>query len=191
MKTFEDFIKDFERNNKSRENRPYLPLASIEALLPLKDQYKIDDEQSEAFLQAYRSVKGEYKNLRTVSSGENEPTWDIVRNTALRKLLKTIDDEDTELWEDDLPSKEHMELILWAYSPEASKIKKNQSKYEEKLPKAEEKKPDDDLEEDEEKQQDGKGDKTENENGSRKRKSESEGSSDSDNDESPKKKSKQ
>ncbi|KAK9745913.1 hypothetical protein QE152_g6543 [Popillia japonica] len=180
MKVFEDFVKDFEKNNKSKENRAYLPLASIEALLPLK-------------------VKGEYKNLRTVSSGDNEPTWDIVRNSALRKLMKTIDDEDPELWNDDLPSKEHMELILWGYSPEASKIKKNQSKFEEKLGKDSEKLGKADEEEEEDKMDDEDDDDEKDDvkeksdkNSSLKRKSESDGSgsSDSDSEESPKKKSK-
>lgn len=195
MKVFEDFVKDFERNNKSRENRAYLPLASVEALLPLKDEYKLENKQVAAFLKAYKSVKGEYKNLRTVSSGDNEPTWDIVRNSALRKLVKAIDEEDPDLWNDDLPSKEHMELILWAYSPEASKIKKNQSKYEEKLGKPEEKdeeEDDDEFKEDDSKEDDDKEDKRE-DSYSKKRRSESDGdgSSGSDNEESPKKKSKQ
>lgn len=122
----------------SKENRAYLPLATVELLLPLKKQYKIEDKQASSFLEAYKSVKGEYKNLRTVASGENESTWDIVRNTVLRKLLKNIEDNDPDLWKDDLPTKEHVELIIWAYSPDASKIKKSLSKLEEKIGKAEE-----------------------------------------------------
>ncbi|GJQ68913.1 hypothetical protein Trydic_g6102 [Trypoxylus dichotomus] len=150
MKVFEDFVKDFEKNNKSKENRAYLPLASIDALLPLKSEYNIEDKQAEAFLKAYRTVK--------------------------------------DLWNDDLPSKEHMELILWGYSPEASKIKKNQSKFEEKLGKSEES-DEPEIEDDEEDKEEKK---EKNENGSNKRKSESESaSSGSDNEESPKKKSKQ
>ncbi|KAI4457765.1 hypothetical protein MML48_7g00003371 [Holotrichia oblita] len=192
MKVFEDFIKDFEKNNKSKENRAYLPLASIEALLPLKAEYKIDDKQADAFLKAYKSVKGEYKNLRTVSSGDNELTWDIVRNSALRKLMKTIDDEDPDLWNDDLPSKEHMELILWGYSPEASKIKKNQSKFEEKLGKTDEEEDDDKIDDDDDDDKEDDIKERSDKNSSKKRKSESDGSasSDSDNEESPKKKSK-
>lgn len=157
-----------------------MPLASVELLLPLKKQYKIEDKQAEKFLAAYKSVKGDYKNLRTVSSGENEPTWDIVRNTVLKKLLKAIDDENPDLWKDELPTKEHLELILWAYSPDASKIKKSSAKFEEKLGKPEKK-----NESDDEKEESPKGEKR----SSTKRKSES-SSSASDDDESPKKKKK-
>ncbi|KAJ3665072.1 hypothetical protein Zmor_000585 [Zophobas morio] len=133
MAVFDEWLNNFEKNGSSKENRSYLPLNAIKALLPLKKQYKIDDPQVESFYNAYKEASGEYKNLRTVSSGENEPTWDIVRNTELKKLLKDIEDNKPNLWKDDLPTEEHMKLILWGYSPDASKIKKSISKFEEKL----------------------------------------------------------
>jgi len=89
-----------------------------------------------SFLKAYEDkAKGEYKNLRTISSSEEgEPTWDIVRNRELKKIWKEFEESKPDLWNsDDLPTKEHLQLILWAYSPEASKIKKHVSSYEEKL----------------------------------------------------------
>lgn len=178
----------------SKENRSYLPLTSIEALLPLKDKFEIKNKKIEGFLEAYKNkAKGDYKNLRTVSSGEDQPTWDIVRNAELKKLLKGLEENRSELWKDDLPTKEHMELILWAYSPDASKIKKNISVYEEKLgsgKQSEDEEMDDDEDEEEEKEEKkekkkgGKEDKK-----AQKRKS-SDDDSDDDDDESPKKKTK-
>lgn len=137
VQVFEEWLQNFEKLNLSKENRAYLPLATVKTLLPLKKQYKIEDKQASAFYEAYKSVGGDYKNLRTVSSGDNEPTWDIVRNTVLRKLLKKLEEDKPDLWKDDLPTKEHVELIIWAYSPDASKIKKNLSKLEEKVGKPE------------------------------------------------------
>lgn len=131
-------MQNFEKLNLSKENRAYLPFATVKTLLPLKKQYKIEDTQASAFYEAYKSVNGDYKNLRTVASGEDQPTWDIVRNKVLRKLLKKLDEDKPDLWKDDLPTKAHVELIIWAYSPDASKIKKNLSKLEEKLGKTEE-----------------------------------------------------
>lgn len=189
MKIFEDWLKGYEKNNMSKEHRPYLPLDTVKLLSALKKKYNIEDKKSEAFIQAYKSVKGEYKNLRTVSSGDNEPTWDIVRNTHLKPIVKRIDEENPDMWEDDLPTKDHLELILWAYSPDATKIKKSLSKMEEKLGKGEE-------EEEEEKEDDVKSsdeDEKMSENGDsevkKASKRKSEGSS-SDDEESPKKKSK-
>lgn len=174
MSTFEDWLKEFENKNKSKENRAYLPLESIKVLLPLKDKYEIKDDKALAFIKAYESVKGEYKNLRTVQSDDDGPTWDIVRNTNLKKLIKEQEESNADLWNDDLPSKEHMKLILWAYSPQASNIKKNKSKFESLLNTGNEKVKEDEEENDEERK-------------NSKRKSESGSSSD---DESPKKKSK-
>lgn len=181
MQTFEDWLKDYEKGNLGKENRPYLPLDTVKLLLPLKRKFQIEDDKSSAFLEAYKSVKGEYKNLRTVQSGEDGPTWDIVRNNVLKKLLKRIDEENPEMWEDDLPSKDHMEVIIWAYSPEATKIKKSLGKIEERLGKEDDEGSMD--EDDEESTENGDGEK-------RASKRKSEGSSSSSDEESPKKKSK-
>lgn len=188
-KVFEDFLRNFELNNLGRENRAYLPMKSIEALLPLKDKYEIKNSQIDDFLKAYKkTAKGDYKNLRTVSSGEDQPTWDIIRNTELKKLLKAIEEDRSDLWEDDLPTKEHMEIILWAYSPDASKIKKNVSVYEEKLGSGDKSSDDENDEmEVEEKEEKGKKDKKESDKKASKRKSS--GDSSEDEEDTPKKKS--
>ncbi|XP_066139213.1 transcriptional regulator ATRX homolog [Euwallacea fornicatus] len=135
LKTFDDWLKDFEFKNLAKENKAYLPLSSVQALLPLKEKYGIESELADKFLKAYKeNAKGDYKNLRTVSSGENQSTWDIVRNKELKKIWKEYEESRPDLWSsEDLPTKEHLRLILWAYSPEANKIKKNVSNYEEKL----------------------------------------------------------
>lgn len=187
VKLFEEWLQNFEKLNLSKENRPYLPLATVKTLLPLKKQYKIDDDQANAFYEAYKSVGGDYKNLRTVASGDDKPTWDIVRNTVLRKLLKKIDDDKPDLWKDDLPTKEHVELIVWAYSPDASKIKKNLSKLEEKLGKADEDSDKDKKDSSPEPEKKASKRKSDGNNSSSSSKSSSGGSSD---EESPKKKKK-
>ncbi|KAJ8963719.1 hypothetical protein NQ317_018880 [Molorchus minor] len=178
MSTFEEWLKNFELSNASKENRAYLPLASIEALLPLKDKFEIVNTKVDQFLKAYRKAKADYKFLRTVSSGENEPTWDI--------------ETKPDLWKDDLPTKEHMEIILWAYSPDASKIKKNISTYEDKLGSVQSIDDDEDDLKDGSEEKDEEEDKPENniskeERKERKRKSSEDSSED---DESPKKKNK-
>ncbi|KAJ8962163.1 hypothetical protein NQ318_018120 [Aromia moschata] len=197
MSVFENWLKNFELSNMSKENRAYLPLASIEALLPLKEKFSIEDNRIDEFLAAYKKANADYKNLRTVSSGEDQPTWDIVRNTELKKLLKGLEETRPDLWKDDLPTKEHMEIILWAYSPDASKIKKNVSTYEEKL--ASVKITDDDAdseeenkEKDEEKEEkpEEKESKPEKRQEKRSSKRRSSGDSSEDEEESPKKKNK-
>ncbi|CAH2227047.1 jg19665, partial [Pararge aegeria aegeria] len=76
-----------------------------------------------AFIDAYTSVRGEYKRLRTVHETEGGKTWDIVRNAALKELKEKH--EDAKLFnEKDEPTAEHLEMLLWAYSPEAARVKK-------------------------------------------------------------------
>ncbi|KAL1490791.1 hypothetical protein ABEB36_013428 [Hypothenemus hampei] len=135
MKIFEEWLKDFEFKNLSKENKSYLPVGTLDALWPLKQKYNIKNELAEKFFKSYKeNAKGDYKNLRTISSGEGEPTWDIVRNRELKKIWQEFEESKPDWWnDDDLPTKEHLQLILWAYSPEASKIKKNIGSYEEKL----------------------------------------------------------
>ncbi|XP_060524276.1 uncharacterized protein LOC132700769 [Cylas formicarius] len=188
LSLFEDWLKDFEFKNLSKENRAYLPLQCIESLLPLKEKYKIKNEDAESFIKAYKEkARGDYKNLRTVASGEDKPTWDIVRNQNLKKLLKEMEESKPDLWKDDLPTKDHLELILWAYSPDASKIKKNVSVYQEKLGSG---KAEDDDEEKMEVEKKNDGEKKNNKRKSGGSSSSSSSSSSGDDDDSPKKKNK-
>ncbi|KAB0799064.1 hypothetical protein PPYR_06944 [Photinus pyralis] len=133
MEVFDKWLQNFEDMNLGKENKAYLPLPSIKVLSSLFKKYDVQDKLAKEFLEAYKKVGGEYKHLRTVSSGENEPTWDIVRNSQLKNILKDIEENKPDMWDDGLPTEEHLRLIAWAYSPEASHIKKNLSKMEEKL----------------------------------------------------------
>lgn len=131
MSFFEKWLKDFDKLHIP--NWSYLPWATVEIFSVLKSHYKIEDKKLQPFWDAYKSVDGEYKRLRTVASGDEKPTWDIVRNNELRELIKIVDDEDPEMWDQEIPTEIHAKLILWGYSPEASKIKKNLSSFQEKL----------------------------------------------------------
>lgn len=148
MEVFDKWLQNFEKMDLGKENRPYLPLPTIKILSSLFSKYNVQDEKAKEFLEAYKKVGGDYKHLRTVPSGDSEPTWDILRNTQLKEILTEIQETKPDMWQDDLPTEEHLKLIMWAYSPDASKIKKNLPKLEEKL-KDEDSMEDDDSEEEE------------------------------------------
>ncbi|XP_025829025.1 uncharacterized protein LOC112904055 [Agrilus planipennis] len=192
LEVFENWLKEFDLNDTGKENRAYLPLGTIESLDLLKEKYNVEDKKAEAFLEAYKSVGGDYKHLRTVASEENEPTWDIVRNKKLKSLLTKMKEEKSDLWKDDLPTKEHLELILWAYSPDANRLKKAVPSIEAKLGKKM------DTDSDEKEKPSKRGEKRTSENGEsdkkgtkRKSASRSSTSSSSSDEESPKKKSRE
>ncbi|XP_052748137.1 uncharacterized protein LOC128200067 [Galleria mellonella] len=118
---FEKFLDDFDTLHLSKQNNPYLSLGIVRTAL--KSAGDSVTQQQRSFIAAYSSVNGEYKRLRTVQDTESGKTWDIVRNTALKDLKEKY--AEAKLFnEKDEPTKEHLELLLWAYSPEAARVKK-------------------------------------------------------------------
>ncbi|XP_053622851.1 uncharacterized protein Ude isoform X2 [Plodia interpunctella] len=116
---FEKFLDDFDSLHLSKQNNPYLSLGIVRTAVKLAGDHVTD--QQESFIAAYASANGEYKRLRTVKA--EDKTWDIVRNTALKQLKEKY--ADAKLFnEKDEPTPEHLELLLWAYSPEPARVKK-------------------------------------------------------------------
>ncbi|XP_068627294.1 neurofilament medium polypeptide [Battus philenor] len=122
MSLFDKFLDDFDTMHLSKQNNPYISLGIVNTCLNLTDDDLPTDHQK-SFIEAYRSVNGEYKRLRTVVEKKGGKTWDIVRNTALKELKEKF--ADTKLFnEKDEPTKEHLQMLLWAYSPEPARVKK-------------------------------------------------------------------
>ncbi|XP_052746113.1 ankyrin repeat domain-containing protein 11 isoform X2 [Bicyclus anynana] len=117
---FDKFLDDFDTMHLSKQNNPYISLPIVRTCKTMADD--ITDQQK-SFIAAYTSVRGEYKRLRTVLAAEGGKTWDVVRNAALKELKEKH--ADAKLFNDkDEPTAEHLEMLLWAYSPEAARVKK-------------------------------------------------------------------
>ncbi|XP_030038578.2 uncharacterized protein LOC115453981 [Manduca sexta] len=118
---FEKFLDDFDSMHLSKQNNLYLSLGIVRTAEKMAGEDVT--EHQKAFIAAYSSVNGEYKRLRTVQETEGGKTWDIVRNVALKELKEKH--QDAKLFnEKDEPTKEHLEMLLWAYSPEPARVKK-------------------------------------------------------------------
>ncbi|XP_013142147.1 PREDICTED: uncharacterized protein LOC106105994 isoform X2 [Papilio polytes] len=120
MSLFDKFLDDFDTMHLSKQNNPYISLGIVRTCVGKAEG--LISEQQKSFIEAYSSVNGEYKRLRTVSEKEGGKTWDIVRNAALKELKEKY--ADAKLFDDDEPTKEHLEMLLWAYSPEQARVKK-------------------------------------------------------------------
>ncbi|KAK2585240.1 hypothetical protein KPH14_009942 [Odynerus spinipes] len=127
LKVFEDWLTDYKKNNRGKENFAYLPIETIKAFRPLAQRYDaIDDE----FYVAYKEEKGDYKNLRTARLQNNGITWDIERNRRLKEIIANIKERNIQWYETDagdlrgLPTKEHVRCIMLGYSPDPAKLKK-------------------------------------------------------------------
>ncbi|XP_026746096.1 uncharacterized protein LOC113507438 [Trichoplusia ni] len=118
---FEQFLDEYESQHLSRQNNPYLSLGIVRTAERLAGNDVSDQQRS--FIAAYGSVRGEYKRLRTVPEKEGGKTWDIVRNTALKDIKEKY--ANAKLFtEKDAPTSEHLQMLLWAYSPEPARTKK-------------------------------------------------------------------
>ncbi|XP_015590494.1 uncharacterized protein LOC107265503 isoform X2 [Cephus cinctus] len=126
VEVFENWVTDYNVNNRSKENFAYLSADLVRAYKPLADKYGIEDN---GFLEAYEKEDGDYKRLRSVKVPDSQMTWDIERNKNLRSLVDRIKDKHIPWFETDselrgLPTEEHTRCIMWGFSHEPTKLKK-------------------------------------------------------------------
>uniref|UniRef100_A0A182KAY2 Uncharacterized protein n=1 Tax=Anopheles christyi TaxID=43041 RepID=A0A182KAY2_9DIPT len=117
---FEEFLDQFDRDERGKQNMPYLAIDLIRQLPAPKGEQS--DKLAVEFLNCYETqAKGNYKHLRTKTPKEGSKTWDIVRNT---KLLALKPDSSVKLFEQDgKPTELHLQMVQWAYSPQLEKLK--------------------------------------------------------------------
>ncbi|XP_050067407.1 uncharacterized protein LOC126556223 [Anopheles maculipalpis] len=116
---FEDFLDRFDREERGKQNMPYLSIDLIRQL-PVPEQ---QDKLAVEFLACYETqAKGNYKHLRTKAPKEDgSKTWDIVRNSKLKALKP---DSSVKLFDQaGKPTELHLKMIQWAYSPQVEKLK--------------------------------------------------------------------
>lgn len=120
VKVLEEFLEKFDRENRSKLNLAYLPSSIITAFAAPKHSLVKE------FISVYSGkANGNYKHLRTLYPKDDDSTsWDIVRNKELKKIKDKIAANDSKLFnEDGSPTADHLDLIHWAYSPQADKVK--------------------------------------------------------------------
>lgn len=123
VRILEDFLEDFDRENRGAQNNAYLPFDIVTAL---DGEGRSKSSLCIEFLDTYgKKAKGRYEHLRTLyPKNDDSKSWDIVRNAKLDAIKNKIKENKVNLFNDDgSPTKEHLELISWAYSPNADKLK--------------------------------------------------------------------
>uniref|UniRef100_A0A182JBE3 Uncharacterized protein n=1 Tax=Anopheles atroparvus TaxID=41427 RepID=A0A182JBE3_ANOAO len=124
MALFEDFLDRFDREERGKQNMPYLAIDLIRQL-PAPSQ---SDTLAVEFLDCYETTaRGNYKHLRTKApedgpvDDERQQTWDIIRNSKLRELRANGTEK---LFDSDgKPTESHLRMIQWAFSPQVEKLK--------------------------------------------------------------------
>lgn len=135
IEVFEEWIDDYKKNSRSKETFSYLPLESVVGYKILAKHYGIEDLE---FVEAFKEVDGDLKRLRNKKIPDDSTTWDVHRNKNLKTIDTRINENYLPLFETEgsmrgLPTKEHVELIMWGYSKEPTKIKKVMGTIEEKI----------------------------------------------------------
>lgn len=135
IETFEEWIADYKKNGRSKENFSYLPLETVVGYKPLAEHHGIEEF---GFLLAFKEVDGDLKRLRNKKVLDESITWDVYRNRNLKFINMSINENYLPMYETDgelrgLPTKEHVQLILWGFSPEQTKVKKAMSLVKEKI----------------------------------------------------------
>lgn len=123
--TFEEWLDDYKTHSRSKENFGYLPLDTVNAFRSLAKEQGVLNGKGPAFVQVYEECDGDLKKLRVKKVEGADTTWDIHRNKNLKPLVEKLNKLNEPLYTSKgQPSKEHLALIVWGYSPEPSKIKK-------------------------------------------------------------------
>ena len=118
VKILEEFLEIFAKENRAKNNMPYLNIELIRDSIK-KGDFKLHSLEKE-FLNAYEEkAEGNYKNLRTIYCEDDEVSWDIIRNKKLDKLseAKSLFNENGH------PTSDHFRRIVWAFSPQPDKLK--------------------------------------------------------------------
>lgn len=104
VKILEKFIEEFDNENRSRLNYAYLPHDVVSQFPKPKDKLCAE------FVKVYIEKKN-YKHLRTLfpTSGNQEKSWDIVRNKYVSDLKNLIKEKDKKLFDNEgKPTQEHL-----------------------------------------------------------------------------------
>jgi len=132
-------IKYKSENLLKKLSKPYLTPRQISDLEFLAEYYNISRKarglekpttSDIGFLVIWRKVNGDKKQLRIIPVKEKVPygqTWDKQRNNFINRRLSMIKNSKDNLYYTSghykgLPTKLHINMIMWAYSPDASKV---------------------------------------------------------------------
>ena len=136
---YKKWLSDYKSKNRKEEMNSYLSLDVVNELEVLAEYYDISrkargldtsTKSDNGFLQVYREVKGNEKMLRTIPIKASNPegiTWDKYRNQYLTRRKTMLKNAGYGLYHTSgelkgMPTKLHVNMIMWGYSPDKKKI---------------------------------------------------------------------
>jgi len=139
LSLYKKWLSDYKSRDRKKEMMPYLSLDVVNELEALAEYYDISrkargldtsTKSDKGFLQVYREVEGNEKMLRTIPIKSSVPdgiTWDKYRNQYLTRRKSMIKIGGYGMYHTSgelkgLPTKLHVNMIMWGYSPDKKKI---------------------------------------------------------------------
>jgi hypothetical protein len=97
-------------------NRAWLGRHEIKKWLPLMEHWGVSEvaRSPRGFLRAYAEAGWNHQNL--------DPWWENRRNNFVERHMAQVENRDEPLWRDGLPTRRHLALIAWAYSPDRKRL---------------------------------------------------------------------
>jgi hypothetical protein len=142
MNIFKDWLNNYKKNKKGGAKKlPYLTLSLVNSYEKLADYYNISRKarglekpttSNEGFLVVYRKVKGDKNLMKTIPCRKDKKDgvkWDRKREVAVSGKLGQAKRMKLDFFHKSgplkgLPTKIHVNMIIWAYSPYPNKLKK-------------------------------------------------------------------
>ena len=96
----------------------YLDLELVRAFVSAAQKLKVSEvaRSPRGFLRAYRTADG---NPQLLSD-----KWDEKRAAFIKRSMAAVKKRKEPLWVKGVPTRRHLALIMWAYSPTAKKLAK-------------------------------------------------------------------
>jgi hypothetical protein len=143
MNIFKKWLNNYKtmKGGSKKEKLPYLPLSLVNSYEKLADYYNVSRKarglekpstSDEGFLVVYRKVKGNEKLMKTIpcrKDKKNGVQWDRKREVEILGKLGQAKSMKLDFFHKSgplkgLPTVIHVNMIMWAYSPYPSKLKK-------------------------------------------------------------------
>lgn len=141
MKIFKNWLNE-KKIRKGGGGLSYLPLSLLLPFEKLADYYQVSKKArglekptttDEGFLVVYKRIKGNSNKLNDIPCKKNNPKgvhWERKRDIEVKGKLGQMKRFHIPLYHDEgplkgLPTKMHVILIMWAYSPDPKGLKKS------------------------------------------------------------------
>ncbi len=103
----------------------YQKINTVNAMIPLIESMNVSAiaRSKRGFLRAYKRLKTPAKMKLAQAPGSLQ-SWDQKRNAFLKRQIAQAKSNGESWWEDGLPTRRHLALIAWAYTPTPSRLQK-------------------------------------------------------------------